>query len=301
MSFHFKISSKSKHASDSFLDQMDQINDKVSKLEESIINKEPVFKNIDEYGAENIFKLYNLSYDTRYYNNTTNEEFTGMNFTPLYHINEALEKDYVDKKPLYKKTYDDLKKKIDKYEFNKDCINKLYGIAQVTVNRGRKWKGSGYIMDSGKSSFQYSPWNSSTTYFYKIYDPKTKQIYTINREYADFSDMKKKYEEYKKFLIDLLNKTSENDILYDINKREFQFSTYQTKYKEFSDWMKDKYDPKLDLKGVKDIEQEKQNKKSEEFKKKKMPELIEWVKTHTDKKGDDIEKLAERIFIKRYG
>ena len=31
-----------------------------------------------------------------------------------------------------------------------------------------------------------------------------------------------------------------------------------------------------------------------------MPNIIEWVKTKTDKEGDDIMKLAEHIFNKRY-
>jgi hypothetical protein len=31
-----------------------------------------------------------------------------------------------------------------------------------------------------------------------------------------------------------------------------------------------------------------------------MPKLIDWVLTNTDKKGEDVEKLALHIFNKRY-
>ena len=31
-----------------------------------------------------------------------------------------------------------------------------------------------------------------------------------------------------------------------------------------------------------------------------MKDLIEWVKKNTDKEGEEIEKLAERIYKKRY-
>ena len=38
----------------------------------------------------------------------------------------------------------------------------------------------------------------------------------------------------------------------------------------------------------------------EKFKETKMVDLINWVKTNTDKTGDEIYKLAEQIFNKRY-
>ena len=41
-------------------------------------------------------------------------------------------------------------------------------------------------------------------------------------------------------------------------------------------------------------------KKATEFRAKKMSELVEWVKTNTDKEGADILELAERIFKKKY-
>ena len=40
--------------------------------------------------------------------------------------------------------------------------------------------------------------------------------------------------------------------------------------------------------------------KNKAFKEAKMKDLIEWVKKNTDKKGDDILKLAEYIFNKKY-
>ena len=36
------------------------------------------------------------------------------------------------------------------------------------------------------------------------------------------------------------------------------------------------------------------------FKNEKMLQLIEWVKNNTDRKGEEIEKLAEHIFNKKY-
>ena len=46
--------------------------------------------------------------------------------------------------------------------------------------------------------------------------------------------------------------------------------------------------------------QEARDKAKQELKDQKMPELIQWVKDNTNKEGEEIEKLAEHIFNKRY-
>lgn len=44
---------------------------------------------------------------------------------------------------------------------------------------------------------------------------------------------------------------------------------------------------------------DKKNKEHDELRAEKLPGIIEWVKNNTDKKGDEIDKLAEHIFNKR--
>lgn len=285
-----------------FSKSMDAIDTSVAEMEkenESKVKNNTLLRSISQYGAENIFVLYRSGYNSYYYNNDTGEKFLGDPFPGLIHIEKALEEDYVDKKQLYKTIYEKEKKEIDNLYFRKNDIDNnldtLKGIIKVTVNKGRKWKGTGYIVGQESSSYQYSPWNSTTTHFYKIYDDKDNTINTVNKDYADFKDAEDKFNEYKKYRLDLLNKSKESDIEF----KDHDFILYT--YDNFIDWLKNKYyNPSIDWSKAKDIEQEKQDKKSEEFKKKKMLELIEWVKNNTDKKGDEIEKLAERIFKKRY-
>ena len=58
---------------------------------------------------------------------------------------------------------------------------------------------------------------------------------------------------------------------------------------------------KFDLSIAYDEVEEEAKKKAEEFKASKMPGIIEWVKTNTDKKTEEeINTLAEHIFNKRY-
>jgi len=283
--------------------ELDAIDMAVASMEEeneSKVKHDPILNAISQNGAINIFKLYTIGSSMCFYNNNTGETFYGDNiFKSLLWIERAFQENYINTKILYKKLYNKEKKEIDNLYFRKKDIDNnldtLKGIIKVTVNKGRKWKGTGYIIGQETSTYQYSPWNSSTTHYYKVYDDKDNTINTVNKDYADFKDTEDKFNEYKKYRLDLLNKSKESDIKFE--GHDFILYTYDN----FIDWLKNKYyDPSIDWSKATDIEQEKQNKKSEEFKKKKMPELIEWVKNNTDKKGDEIEKLAERIFNKRY-
>lgn len=294
--------SKSKAKEESFDTPGEKLDHIVSQMPKENVERIPICKAIADYGGENIFVADKTIYNNcKYYNNVTGEFFLGgIYIKEVPDVQEGLDDDYIDRKLIYKNIYDKEKDKIDKLYFRQNDIDNnldsLKGIIKITVKRGRKWKGTGYIIGQETSRYQYSAWNSSTTHYYKVYDDQNNTINTVNKDYADLKDAEDKFNEYKKYRLDLLNKSKESDI--EFKDHEFILYTYDN----FIDWLKNKYyDPSIDWSKATDIEQEKQNKKSEEFKKKKMPELIEWVKNNTDKKGDEIEKLAERIYNKRYG
>ena len=59
---------------------------------------------------------------------------------------------------------------------------------------------------------------------------------------------------------------------------------------------------KLNLDNAYDVIEEEKKAKFQAFKDSKMPGIIEWVKTNTDKtEENEILELAERIFRKHYG
>lgn len=193
------------------------------------------------------------------------------------------------------------------------------GLAKVKVEKGRKWKGEGWLVGFYESSFSTGYRNINTKHA-KIYDPNTNRIETVPLYNVTIIDTSKILEAYKKaiefninsasvdntsfaryieafpillpclnsFSIDILKAIDE-----ELNSKNIGFS-YWARGSEFMN-------EEIDLENAIDEEENYKKSKKEAFKAKKMPELIEWVKTHTDKKGEEINKLAEHIFNKKYG
>ena len=192
------------------------------------------------------------------------------------------------------------------------------GLVKVKVNKGRKWKGEGWLVGHCQTSFS-TGYRNIYTKKAKIYDPITNKIETIAFDNVTIIDTSAILEAYKKtleeniysatiddlgisYIIDYLpvlqNKfTALNiDILNNID------NALSRKNISISSWAHDKgfMNTEINLENaVDEIEDTKKAKKAE-FKEKKMAELIEWVKNNTDKKGEEINKLAERIFNKKY-
>ena len=193
------------------------------------------------------------------------------------------------------------------------------GLVKVKVDKGRKWKGEGWLVGFFESSF-CTGYREIYTKKVKIYDPSTNKIETIALNNVTITDISKLIEAYKKDIIDNIYRTDIDelgmshiieslpiilpylsslkvDLLQTIddtlNKKKIHISSWSRS----KDFMNDEF---ILENAIDEIEDAKKARK-EEFKAKKMPELIEWVKNNTDKKGEEINKLAEHIFNKKYG
>lgn len=186
------------------------------------------------------------------------------------------------------------------------------------VIRGRKFKGDGYLI-CGIKKQSYNPYRYYSRYYgpkneeYKvcpvIYDPKTNTFNVVNSfNYICFD------ENFKDSIISNIRNCIDNTIK-EINSLAHIFA-YKMSYSA-CDSRNEKYEinkyetSPLTKLTVNDIVlnavekyKEEQNKKKamfeNTFKENKMKQLIEWVKNNTDKEGDDIVKLAEHIYNKKY-
>ena len=117
-------------------------------------------------------------------------------------------------------------------------------------------------------------------------------------------------EQYKKDMIAIVEATTVDD--FTIGKNGTSYSPYSgdsndTKMNincEIVSFMKylESKGNKLNLDNAYDVIEEEKKAKFQAFKDSKMPGIIEWVKTNTDKtEENEILELAERIFRKHYG
>ena len=189
---------------------------------------------------------------------------------------------------------------------------------RVKVERGRKWKGTGFFINTFTKSYQWGvkQWRSNndygvaTTRYAKILDPVSGTINTVTFRNMDFVDIEKFFEEYKTEMKNKLEATTVEDLKvgdYDFSYSPYSGDSHRVAYGiEFGDmtfdkWLAEKHSNKFDLSIFTDIEEEEKAKKQAEFKATKMQGIIEWVKNNTDKTTDEeINELAERIYKKNY-
>lgn len=179
----------------------------------------------------------------------------------------------------------------------------------VNVVRGRKFKGAGYLIYSISTSLSFG---TSTKTFTKpaILDPTTGMIHIINSfEYIEYDDEFRN--NFKNLVVKGL-KMNEATVYslahlwaYKMSYSYCDTINYNSKVKSLGK-IGAKY---IDIPEIVKLsinaniaKRELENTIAREaLKKEKMPAIIEWVKNNTDKKTDeDIKKLAEHIFNKKY-
>jgi len=322
-----------------FIERMNKITANCKAMVEKDKYQPAVIKAIAEYGAENIYMVgnsYHGKYEDdyasfTYYNNITGEYFTDGWTTaaacPAYslyehiYIDEAWKNGVVNAEKLYKVVLENRLNSIKNFKFDLRYTCKFEDLVElglrVNVTGGRKWKGVGFLVGIYQKSYQWdiklwrsdNDYGTSTTRYAKILDPVTGNIYSVTAGYVKFIDMDKFVEEYKNVMIERLNNTTVENLTVGNNK--FNYSPVsgdnhsvacgiEYNNESFIEWLKKNHSNKFDLSIYHDIEQEKIDAKNVAFKESKMPELIEWVKNNTDKTGDEITKLAEHIYNKRY-
>lgn len=217
----------------------------------------------------------------------------------------AWEEGLIDKEAYLSVLKEKELEKIENTTFNVENFEDYYGL-RVKCDGGRKWKGEGYLISNYEKSYQFAhpsfrsryygsnDFGISTTNIAIVYDPSTNTINECNAKYLSFMDDIDIMCAYRCWASDKIDEASvENINTETFNKLEINnsLSDYLNLYRENHpvDYSKASYP----------IRDEK-NKKFEEFKEKKMAELIEWVKNNTDKESIEIDALAEHIFNKRY-
>ena len=179
----------------------------------------------------------------------------------------------------------------------------------VNVVRGRKFKGAGYLIYSISTSLSFGTFTKTFTKPV-ILDPTTGMIHIINSfEYIEYDDEFRN--NFKNLVVKGL-KMNEATVYslahlwaYKMSYSHCDTINYNSKVKSLGK-IGAKY---INIPEIVKIsinaniaKRELENTIAREaLKKEKMPAIIEWVKNNTDKKTDeDIKKLAEHIFNKKY-
>ena len=179
----------------------------------------------------------------------------------------------------------------------------------VNVVRGRKFKGAGYLIYSISTSLSFGTFTKTFTKP-AILDPTTGIIHIINSfEYIEYDNEFRN--NFKNLVVKGL-KMNEATVYSLAHLWAYKMSysycdkiNYNSKVKSLGNTGAKYIDipeiVKLSI-NANIAKREFENKIAREaLKKEKMPAIIEWVKNNTDKKTDeDIKKLAEHIFNKKY-
>lgn len=181
----------------------------------------------------------------------------------------------------------------------------------VTIVKGRKGKGKRGTLVYGESKRNYYGWGR----YHEVYDEfayvleeGTNKVHKVcSFSYLEFdSDFVAKYDEQLK---EDVRKRAETHNLAHIYAYKMSYAScdrYNKQYSisQYSGMAKDLLTATDAVKKALNAYQEEcdriANEKREALKQEVMPKLIDWVLTNTDKKGEEVEKLALHIFNKRY-
>lgn len=268
-------------------------------------------KAIAEYGAENIFMFgsgyrsgYHDDYASfTYYNNMTGEEFDDQWSTafacPAYGayecmtFTEAMKNGLVNMEKYLLLIKKRIRQMIDLVR--EDRMLQLDDLIRyklpVKAEGGRKWQGCGYVVSKYQSSY-----GRYTTTYAVVYDTEHNQLREVNPDYLQVIGYAAIVNQWKREMNERVDAATAFDL--HVNDRgEVHYDFYLT----FEKWLEEQSrDVVIDTKGAAYPEQEARDKKRQDFKTKKMAELVDWVMANTDKKGTEITVLAERIYQRRY-
>lgn len=291
---------------------------------------------IKEFGADNIFMLrkdYHGLYEDdycyfTYYNNLTGEIFkdtwTTAGACPCYQSYEctsiwkAFKEGLVNTDKFFKILFDnEVKylngKSMEGNSFNMNNRDFLCSLnLKVNVSRGRKFKGSGYLVGYTTKSFRYATphfhnhwyrnddFGVTTTAYAKIYVPETNKIEYCTLAYVNIENGDKIFEEYKKYLLNNLEKSTPANLTADSNCEMGYRIDYG--YLTFDKYLEKFHKNNIVISSdVSDAEVDKKNEKLNKLREEKMPGILKWVRECTDKTTEEeINKLAEHIFNKKY-
>ena len=271
-----------------------------------------VMKAIAEYGAQNIYLFgenYRSHYDDdyctfTYYNNVTGEYFNDEWATAFaapgydlyewcYSFESAVKAGFVNI-PLY---LDGIKKKISNWLEN-EKITAADGL-RVNVSRGRKWKGTGYLINTYTTNYVFGPtygkgYNTSTSRIARVYDPMTNTINEVTAGMLDYLDLEEINAEYQKWAKTILETPYPTDgtinwiTIGNIKPQEFLANVWLPAHT-------------VDMSTAIDLRKVEEENKKNAAREKELPGLIEWVRSKGYKDTEEeILNEAIRIFNKNY-
>lgn len=294
------------------------INEKNNKIKEYVANNPNhhphIYDRILEVGVENIFFItesyrshYHDDYCTFiYWDNVLGKKiednWTTAAYCPNYDmykdsiftVDEAKQYNLYNKKAVLNFACDGCRSFIilSCSSYERQTIFRKYN-KLVKVEDGRKWKGEGYLISVEEKKFGYSK-----TYDAKILSISDNNIYHCNGEYVkSTTNVDEVVEEYIKWANAKLDEVIANndfDAFFEIDG--YAWSVKPEHRFWFENYVEDNYStPDITALIANAYDVAVEEKKKLEFDK-----IVEWVKNKTDKKGDDIEKLAIHIFNKKY-
>lgn len=280
-----------------------------------------VEKAIIEYGAENIFYV-NRSYRSMYYddyctfyyyNNITGETFTDEwttaaacpgfgRYENAVTLDEAFENNLVNKQMILDKARPKYIELINNIDFEISTELAVAAHLRVKVEGGRKWKGTGLLVGTFATSYQYahpsfytddSSFGCSTVRHAKIWDVVENTVNVCSYaqvKFVDYPEMRKKYIEC---LTEWVNGLTTDDITTitistpkELSWDKFVIAHFSILLPETPTW-RDKY-----------AEAEAEKKRA--FRERKIADLTEWAKTCTDIPEEEIPAFVERVYKKKY-
>lgn len=274
-----------------------------------------------EFGPENIFLvgtsysgMYHDDYCTfRYYNNVTGKQFTDewttafacpsyARFEDCLTISEALELGLLNKQLALEVAVEQQKQHVSNLQLEITPAMAINSHLEMNINRGRKFRGTGILMDIRKDSYQYySPMFASKNADFgkKITNvailmvEDTMTIEEVNYEYCvptHFEEMKEAWRQEVMEFLD--NVTLENmEGLHIVYPKHLGWENFVERYaNELPDGSMFTYPA-----------QQQRDEKENAFKAKKIADLTEWAKNNTDVPENEIPQFVERLFNKKYG
>ena len=271
---------------------------------------------IAEVGVENIFYVsrdYHGRYEDddctfTYWDNLNGKyiyNYWGTNFAApsfflyednIIHFNDALEAGLVNIDLFTNSKVEMLHNALNNISFKSenihDVIVKTHPL--IKVEEGRKFKGTGYLVEKIINENHHG-----TRTIAKVLSLEDFQIHYCNYRYVQFVDVENIIDAYKTYAHEVIDskKTKGNNYVIDTSTGK----TYDI-IPSFEEFVK-RYYNNIDylVATAPDPEMEEKNRKRAAKRTEQYQDIVEWVKTNTDKTTDkEIKELALRILNKRY-
>lgn len=286
------------------------------------------------YVGKNYRGLYHDDYCTfTFYNNLTGEFFydewttafgcpSYSSYTEgIYTIKEGLDLGLIDMEKVFelnKKQFETMIDNNAKKIFASNSIDENCFYPRIRVSRGRKWRGEGYLIDMETNVYHFGPtygkgYNTSSSTTARILSLEDFQIHYCNAEYLEFVDVEKITEMYKAWASNIIYMlfTDLCNAKYYFNMESLNWTLLPGLEDQFDFSVENFFERHIDMRThisrmnaiVTQAYDAKEFERKAQYSQRlaeQLPNVIEWVKTNTDKTSEeDVLELALHILNKR--